>query len=358
MTIPALLELATTRLPSDGREDTPSRFPLADRVRPVRTPVWRLEMATRDVTREIAPFVMSVRYTDHAHGKSDDVELVVQNGDGRWRTKWYPTKGDKLSLAIGYEGQPLLPCGQFEIDEVEDSGPPDLFTLRALATGITGTLRTRRTVAYDGQTLRQIADAIARRQALELVGEIADLKIGRATQHQESDLTFLKRVADGFGYVFSVRGSQLVFYELAALELKGAVFTIRRGDCGRHSLTDKTHQLYREAVVRYHDSDRGTLIEQKVPAASIVVGDILHLTPRVENAQQARARAMAALRKANTLQAKGMLELEGEARLVAGNNVKLVDFGANDGLYQIEQSSHALDRDRGYRTEVEVKRVG
>jgi len=37
-----------------------------------------------------------------------------------------PSKGDTLRLYIGYEGEQLLNCGIFEIDEIEYETPPDL----------------------------------------------------------------------------------------------------------------------------------------------------------------------------------------------------------------------------------------
>ena len=57
----------------------------------VRTPRWTVAMAGKDVTAEIMTYVRSVTYTDHAHGASDEIDLVLEDSTGVWRTDWYPT---------------------------------------------------------------------------------------------------------------------------------------------------------------------------------------------------------------------------------------------------------------------------
>ena len=49
---------------------------------------------------------------------------------------WIPTKGDSPRAYIGYEAEKLLNCGTFEPDELEYDTPPDVVTVKCLATGI------------------------------------------------------------------------------------------------------------------------------------------------------------------------------------------------------------------------------
>ncbi|MCR9267469.1 MAG: hypothetical protein NXI03_07845, partial [Alphaproteobacteria bacterium] len=103
-----------------------------------------------DISADIAPFVIRVTYSDQAHGESDEIEVELEDRDHRWINGWYPAKGDRITLHLGYDGQPLMPCGDFEVDDVEWEAPPDIVRLKGLAAGITSALRTENTIAYEG----------------------------------------------------------------------------------------------------------------------------------------------------------------------------------------------------------------
>lgn len=323
----------------------------------LKEPQFLLHYGHKDITAFITPYVLSVTYTDKLTGESDELEVSVEDTDGKWRGDWYPEKGDELSLKLGYKGEPLLPCGEFQLDEVEYSAPPDVVTLRGLASGITGELRTKATRAYETQTLRQVAQQVAARHGLVVTGKLGELKLDRITQNAESDLAFLKRLAESYGYAFSVRGKQLVFHELADLDARGAVLVIPRSVLKQVSLRDKTDAVYRACTVQYHDPQTGKLIKHTEKASGVTEGDVLNLTERCESRADAEAKAKAALRRSHGRRTEGTLTLEGNPRLVSGNNVELTDMGRLNGLYQIRQARHVIDRGAGYSTEIEVSRV-
>lgn len=335
-------------------------FPLSGDLsaRAVRTPVWRLAIEGRDVTREISPMVRSVTYTDHTHGESDELEIEVEDRNGLWRESWYPTEGDRVELVIGYQGESLLPCGRFAIDEFESSGPPDVMTLRALAAGPIPAFRTRRSAAYEGQTLRQIAEAVAARHGLRLLGTIRNIRIERVTQSREDDLTFLRRLAEAYGYVFSIRGDQLIFFEVATLEAASPTWRILRTDVGGHRLRSATRATYRECEVSYHDPLRKQLVKRTVEAKGVKTGDTYKLHVRAETAAQAEEQARATLHRLNRKRTQGTLELEGNPRVVAGSNGTLSGWGKFDGTYQVMSSRHRIGRDTGYTLEIEVVGLG
>ncbi|MEX3614146.1 MAG: hypothetical protein VB141_10450 [Burkholderia gladioli] len=89
----------------------------------------------KDITAAITPYLIDVTYTDRSDGESDSVEITVEDTDRRWQNAWYPTHGDTLTVAIGYAGETLLPCGVFEIDEIELDAPPTRSASRRSAQG-------------------------------------------------------------------------------------------------------------------------------------------------------------------------------------------------------------------------------
>jgi len=301
--------------------------------------------------------VLSVTYTDYEHGKSDEIDIKLEDRDHIWKSFWYPQKGDLISLKIGYEGEPLLPCGSFEIDEIELSAPPDVVSIKGLATNIKKALRQNNTKAYENKTLKQIAEEIAKKHRFEIVGEIKDIKIKRITQKQERDLSFLKRLAEDYGYIFKIADGKLVFYELDKLESANAVYVINRKDMISFSLRDKTHELYNACVVSYHDPKTKKLITHTEKADGVVKGDILKINERCENKEQAIAKAKAAIARRNSLQTEGNITVIGNPKLVAGSNIEVSGLYTLNGKYHIQSSRHTTDRSSGYRTELEVRRV-
>ncbi|MGI9160572.1 MAG: phage late control D family protein, partial [Saprospiraceae bacterium] len=270
---------------------------------------------------------------------------------------WYPTKGDTLDVQAGYDDF-LLPCGKFTIDEIGLSGPPNVVSIRGLATGPEIAMRTRNNSAHENKTLREIANTIAGKHGLTVQGDIEEIRINRATQHRETDLAFLKRISWQYGHVFSVRAGTMVFTTIYQLEGADAISTIDVSDLIRYSLTDKTAETYKAAEVKYHDPVEKKVIRHTENAAeSDTAGDTLVLQCKAENPTQARAQAKAALYRANTRRQSGSITVPGNPLLVAGNSFTLTGLGALDGKYHITESSHSLSRSGGYVTDLSIKKV-
>jgi phage protein D len=218
----------------------------------MREPHWLITYEGADVSDDLTEMVTGVTYTDNLHGKTDEIELTIEDRDGRWRTGWWPTKGDRVDLKLGYEGEPLLPCGRFKVDQVDLSGPPDVVTVRALAAAATAQLRTASSKAYGG-TLREVIDVVAREFGLEVVGDIDDIPIARITQANETTVAFLKRLAEQYGYAFTIRDSKLVFFELGQLEKSPAVRLLDRTELTSYRFSSKTLGTYAACEVSFLD---------------------------------------------------------------------------------------------------------
>lgn len=315
-------------------------------------------MAGRLVTRDLSKYVLSVAYEDHEEGEADTVDVSLEDSEGRFRGEWYPTKGDTLSLRIGYEGAPLVECGAFEVDEITLAGPPDVMTIRAVAAGVTQPRRTREGRAYENTTLRDIAAAVAHRAKLELVGTVEPIRIRRVTQIYENDLEFLRRVANEYGYAFAVKGPRLVFFKRADLAGEKPALTLDREEITSHSFRDKIMTIVGDTEVSYHDP-----VTKKVRRATVkdtsraTSGDRLKLNSRAETPEQAQAKAAAAGEAANREATTCEISLYGDPRIVAGINLTVSGFGALSGRYHVKRSRHTLDRLGGYRTDFEGRMV-
>lgn len=339
----------------------------------VPRPVFVIHYEQKDITNDLTPYVRAVTYTDYLSGQSDTLEVELENVDGRWLDAWYPGKGDTLSADIGYDHAPLLPCGSFEIDEIEFSFPPSVVVIRALSTGVKKSVRTSNGRAYESTTLAAIAQRIAKRNKLTLVGKIREVRIDRVTQYMETDVGFLTRLAREFGYAFKIAGGKLVFSELAELRSTEAAVTLTLQELSQISMRDKIKEVYREVKQRYHNPKTKTLEVYGVKDGQVqVVGksnakgkdtgqqvsaDTHKMAARSGSKATAQVKAQASLDTSNLQQTAGSMTAPGNTKLVAGNTVDLQRCGKLGGKYLIESARHRMERSSGYTTEIEVKRV-
>ena len=84
----------------------------------VHTPDFSLFYEKTNITAEIEPSLLELTYTDYLEGQSDELSVSFEDISGKWIRQWFPTQGDKLKAAIGYQGESLVQIGAFEIDEV------------------------------------------------------------------------------------------------------------------------------------------------------------------------------------------------------------------------------------------------
>lgn len=322
-----------------------------------KKPAFEVAYDNTDITEDITRYLTRLTYRDKTEGGSDELVIQLEDADGLWSSGWYPGKGATLSARIGYTGD-LVTAGNFQIDEIELSGPPDTVTLKAMAAGITRALRTRRSRAHEDITLRQIAETIAADNGLTVEGQIDNIRIGRITQDNETDLAFLRRVAVDYGYLFSVRGTALVFVNVFQIESVDVIRSIDRTELTGHGMKDKTAETYANAEVRYtNPAAKQTIDARETAEGGSVTPDSLQLRQRVENKQQAELKARAALHRANSRRQSGHIRLEGDPLLMAGVNIELTGMGVVSGVYHVEESEHVFDGNHGYTTRLQIKKL-
>ncbi|EJD1092031.1 phage protein D [Salmonella enterica] len=340
----------------------------ADMTAPVPQPAYRLVYNQKDITHDVSVYVTSVTYTDKLSGESDEIQVDLEDSEGRWRDAWYPGKGDTLTLYMGCVGENLRECGTFSVDEIELSGPPDNVSLRGLATSVTAALRTKNSRGFENTTLAAIAQRIAGKHHLQLQGQIEPLTLDRVTQYDETDLAFLKRLAGDYGYMVKVTHTHIIFSSLDALRDAAPVFTFTRRDISRYSVRDTINRIYKGAkhrsqnsrtkqVVTYQaDGGESTTTVSAATRGHSTSADTLALSGRTGNQGTAARRTRAALNLKNQYQKVATLSMEGDVRLRAGHNVTLTGFGASDGKWLTGSVRHSMTRSGGYTMDVEAAR--
>lgn len=322
---------------------------------------WRLTYAGTDITAELNPFILEISYTEFLEGESDELSVNIEDMLHRFKGDWWFSRGDLLELAIGYAGDELVRIGVFEVDEIEFSGPPDEVWIRCLAAGAQKSLRTGKTNAYEDKTLRQIAEEVAGRNGLTLVGsgDAPGRSYKRITQHEESDLAFLNRLGEDEGIVFTVKDGKLIWHDKDTLDAASEAITLQRTDMDRFRFTVAAATTYCKCMVSYHDPESNELITHTETDPNAESRDTLKLTVRCENLEQAKGKARAGLKAANVRKIQGWVSLEGDPRLRAGVNIGVQGFRRLDGRYQIKMARHRYERSssQGYSTEIDLASI-
>jgi len=315
----------------------------------------------KDISADISNQVIGIEYDDRIKGESDELQITLEDSDRRWQNSWFPDKGATLQLIIRSAGKQMN-CGTFQIDELQAQGSTsgDQFSIKALGAGITKAMRSKISYAHENKSLREIANTVAGNLGLTLQGNVEDISFERLHQYRETDLAFLNRIAGSYGYIFSVRGNLLVFTYYKDIEAKQPVITLGRNDLISFDIRTSTHLIYRNGRIRYHVPRKKKVIDYSTESESEFDSpseDDMELYERIENDQQAQTRAAFGLHDNNSKMTAGDITIPGNILFLSGNNVQLQQIGKLSGVYHILDSRHSINRDGGYKTTGNLKKL-
>lgn len=328
---------------------------------------YSLSYQNRNITRDISEHILELEYQDFLSGQSDELNVVLEDVEGKWIDAWYPGHGDTLSLSVGWAGQAPRLLGSFEIDEIETNLLPSTVTIRALAANINAAVRTVEHRAYENTTLAAVAAQVAARQGLKLMGKIEPIQLDRLTQ-QEGDLAFLAKLAADYDYAFKVVGNQLAFHAIADLAAARAVATVTPQELSSCRLRDQIKQVPAKATVKHKDPATKKLVSYTIENGQTVAvpssasrtttsADTRKRRSRSTSAEVAKAKAKAELAKANRERTTGTWSMMGRPYVVSGNVLTLQAAGVFGGNYLVVSSHHRFTRSGGYTSEQQVCRV-
>lgn len=259
----------------------------------------------------------------------------------------------------------VLDCGQFELDSVVASGPPNTITIKATSLPYSTQIRqTKKTKAWESYTLSGIAGEMARKNGMTVLYEADnDPYYARVEQYKTSDISFLSQLCHNAGISLKATNNILVLFDQSAYESKSALFTIRRGDgtYTKHNLSVGTADTeYSSCRVRYTDPSSGRLIEGIAYAedydAEAKTNQQLEVTAQVSSVTEAKTLAAKKLRLHNKYARTATFTFPGDPSKVAGITAMLKGWGTFDGKYIVKKAKHTLGSS-GYTTQVELRRV-
>ncbi len=145
--------------------------------------------------------LISVSVTDREGIQSDTVEMVF--ADIGFAS---PRRGAQADIRMGY-GPAVVPVGRFVIDTVRRSKFPGKVSVRGHSADMTAALKEEKTRSFEKKTVREIVEKIAGEHGLGM--KISDAVSGHfyewIGQEDESDLTFLERLAKRHHALFTIK---------------------------------------------------------------------------------------------------------------------------------------------------------
>jgi len=316
----------------------------------------------KNITKDVSGKVLSFTFTDNAAGKMDDMELVLEDSEMQFMGSWFPGKGARVKAYIdtfhwNKEGEKLsLYCGSFQIDEVECSYNPNTISMKGVSAPLgSGLKKTKRTKAWEGMNLKDIAKQIASQNGLKFYWH-SQMNMGamRYDQRDESDLTFLKRALDIYAHHVKVSEETLVVYFEDDYKLKVPTHQYTPKTIETASFRSKTDDTYSKAKVRYNNPKSKKTESHEVSDSSNKSGQELNINIRAENKADAEKKAKAALRKKNKHEVTCTVSCMGNPRLRASFRAEMVGFGHFSGKYFVDKVTHSLGKDGGYTCSLEA----
>lgn len=197
-------------------------------------------MDGKDWYGTLAPYLVSMSYTDNCDGKkADDLNIELADRDGKFIAQWAPKKGAFLDAGIIAErwfapnsAAISLDCGRFWIDSIEFELPERKVSVKgtSIPTGVR-LKQSSESRGWEDTSLKDIMTQIAGENNMEVDWQ-SDInpRFRRTEQHDESGLAFLKKRATNAKLAIKVHRNKIVVFDEQKLEEAEAKFTLLYGD--------------------------------------------------------------------------------------------------------------------------------
>lgn len=344
-----------------------------------KTPAFSIVIEGKNVTEVLDKRLMSLTLTDNRGFEADQLDLELDDADGQIVL---PRRGAVISLALGWKGQALFPKGSFTVDEIEHAGAPDRLTIRARSADFRETLNTRREKSWHQTTVGDVVKDIAARHNLTMAlgKDLSAKALDHLDQTNESDASFLMKLARQYGAIASVKDGNLLFIRqgqgktASGKPLPVITITRKAGDSHRFSLADRgaytgviASWLHTREPAKKETTGvkrRRTTTTPKEPEAKqgdYLVGtdeNVLVLNRTFANRTNAERAAKMQWERLQRGVASFSLQLaEGRADLYTEMPVKVSGFKQpiDEAEWTITTLTHSVSADSGFTTSIEFE---
>lgn len=319
------------------------------------TPDFQVIAAGINITSQIKDRLLSLRISDEAGSKSDQLEIALDDRDGIVEV---PQPGAPMLVMMGYKEVGIIPMGAYTSDEVTISSAPQTMTIRAKAADLGGAIKGQKSRSWDKKTIGEIVETIAGEH--KLTPKVADkykaIKYEHLDQTDESDLNFLTRIGRDHDALVSVKGGAMLFMTRGAgLTVSGLAMVPRpvlASEATSWTLTFTTRTNYKSVIAAWQDTKAAK--RKEVTAGS---GDpVFKLRHIYSSEQEAKQAADAKLQEVARGNDTFEVAIPGDPLVAAEGRILAVGFRPGvDGLWSIKSVTHEIGSG-GFTTSISAER--
>lgn len=307
------------------------------------TPIFKIVVNGKDITTQLQKNTASINFSDEDGNQSDEITIKAAGDFAR------PKYEDETKLWLGYAESGLFYCGLFRVQNTTK----DKYSISINASGanFSAALKQKRDVSYEKVSLKDVAQIVADRHALKLKSDFDDMFVQHLSQTNESDLHMMKRLANDYNAIFSIKNGTLVFLKRIKenkVSDELPVFEIDVSECEGYSIKHSNKTLYASCEASWQDTK-----ENKHKSVTVGSGDpVLKIKGQYKSAAEATKKAEAKLQSANRGIKSGTISMYGR-EIYAGGMLKLTGAGEDDGEYSIKSVNHTFDS--GWKMSIEIE---
>jgi len=305
--------------------------------------------------------LVSVTVTDKDGGEADTFDMELNDGPPQFLA--IPRKGAIVDIRFGYGAARSL--GRFTVDKVSAKCLPFSMSISGKSADLRGgKLKERHERSWDKTKLKDIVGELAGESNLSASVDptIGEHEYEWIAQQDESNIHFLRRLADRHNALFAVKSGRLVFGAKGSGNATSGAFVgsvvvtpdrIVQGTC-TFEANDRTK--YSKVVAYYQDNDKAQRVE--IEADGDEDGDSVYRIPDpFSSVEEADKAAQAKAKDLKRGEGAASVTVIGDTAIVAG--APLLFSGVRPGLdgvpYVIDTATHTYRKRDGYRTAISAK---
>lgn len=204
--------------------------------------------------------IISISLTDKRGFEADELTIELDDHDG---TIAIPKTGSKITLKLGYKETGLVEKGEYLVSEFTASGSPDRLSITARGADLAEALAEQVEKSWHKQTLYQIIETIAKKHKYEYLisKDYQNQKIEHIDQTNESDASFMSRLAEQYDAIATIKNGKLLFIPAGESQTASGQpilpTTITRASGDSHSFTYSSSNSYQAVRAYYTDKKTG-----------------------------------------------------------------------------------------------------
>ena len=231
--------------------------------------------------------IKDVTVDDKRGFEADELSITLSDHDGALAM---PSTDSMIKVWLGFEETGVVFKGEYKVTGFEHSGAPDELRISAVAADMAAGLAEQQEKTWNKTTLGAIVETIAKKYNYtpKVHKDLAKISIDHLTQTNESDASFLMRLADSNDAIATVKQQHMLFMPAGKGQTLGGedipTVSITRLTGDQHRFSYSTTDAYNAVKAYYLPDKKGS------PKKHIII-NADNLEPKQQDKKKAKGKA-------------------------------------------------------------------